>query len=166
MVRKCYHTQEHRNDILNNPISCINDNAWLGEGYYFWLEENDALFWGNVSKKKTGSYDVYVGEIECENVLDTVFNEEQYRFWVRNIEKAAKNFIRKTGFKPSIKEINDYFYDRGIWKHFDGIMFQDISKNETHYIVKQFQYKKRIQIVLFNLSKMTNFAHFFKGNCA
>ena len=165
MNRICYHTQECRGDKLSKPIKCEKDNAWLGIGYYFWIDENDALFWGQVSKRRTGKYDVYVSEIECDDVLDTVFNEDHYRFWVKNIEKAAKIILKKTSLKPTLKEINEFFLERGVWEGVDGIMFQDISKNELHYLVQQFQYKKRIQLGLFNIKKMTNFTHHYTGDC-
>ena len=165
MKRICYHTQEKRKVILKQPLKCEKINAWLGIGYYFWIDENDALFWGQVAKRKTGKYDVYIAHIVFEDILDTVFNEEHYTFWLKNIEKAGKTILKKTGIKPTLKEINEYFMERGIWNEIDGIMFQDISQNETHYIVQQFQYKKRIQLGLFNLNKMSNFAHHFTGDC-
>ena len=165
MIRRGFHTQEHRGKELLNPIICKKDNAWLGEGYYFWLEELDALYWGNTSKKRTGKYDVYIGEIDCENILDTVFSEDEYNFWVKNIEKAAKNILKRTGIKPSLKEINDFFKDRGIWDDVDGILFQDISENPIHSLVEKFQYKKRIQLALYNKSKLSNFALHYTGDC-
>ena len=165
MIRKGYHTQEHRTKSLIEPIQCLKGNAWLGAAYYFWIEEDDALFWGDVAKRSTGKYDVYCCEIDCENILDTVFNEEHYSFWLKNIEKVAKKFVKSTGSKPTIKEINEYFLENKVWESLDGIMFQDISKNAVHFIVKEFQYKKRIQIALYNKDKLTKFAHHFTGDC-
>jgi hypothetical protein len=80
MTRPIFHTQENRGKKLKEPIICLKSNAWLGDGFYFWLDEQDAFFWGNTSKKKTGKYDVYLGNIDCDDVLDTVFNEEHYIF--------------------------------------------------------------------------------------
>lgn len=165
MVRTGYHTQEHRVETLVEPIICKKDNAWLGEGYYFWLDELDALYWGENSKRRTGKFGVYIGAIDCEKVLDTVFNEEQYEFWVRNVEKAAKQLLKKTGSKPTLKEINDLFRDKGIWDDIDGILFQDISQNPIHFLVEKFQYKKRIQLALYNKSKLSNFALHYVGDC-
>ncbi|MCB0410288.1 MAG: hypothetical protein KDD29_08715, partial [Flavobacteriales bacterium] len=68
-----YHTQEKRKNRLSGPIICTKDNAWLGEGYYFWVSEDDADFWGMNSKRKTGEYEIYSAEIDCSNVLNTVF---------------------------------------------------------------------------------------------
>lgn len=71
-----YLTQEKRAQKLTAPIFCNRNYAWLGEAYYFWAEEVDAAKWGHTSKKSTGYFEIYQAEIDCENVLDTVFNEE------------------------------------------------------------------------------------------
>jgi hypothetical protein len=165
MILTYYHTQEDRGEKLGSPIICTKDNAWLGEAYYFWENEEDADFWGIKVKNKTGKYDIYTAEIPLDNVLDTVFNREHYYFWVKQIEKAAKNFVKKTGSKPTLKEINDFFKEKGKWTNFDGILFQDISGNPVHYMVKDFQYKKRIQLALYNKTKMINFAFHYSGDC-
>src|SRR5688500_257725 len=144
MEEDFYHTQEKRSVKLSAPELCTKDNAWLGEGFYFWTDEQDAIFWGNSSKTRTGEYEIYKADIDTENVLDTVFNKEEYLFWVKQVEKAAKTFVKKTGIKPTLKEINDYFKEKGIWDEVDGILFQDISSNHIHFMVKEFQYRKRI----------------------
>ncbi len=158
-----YHTQENRNNRLSEPILCVKENAWLGEAYYFWENEDDAVFWGIKFKTKTGKYDIYKAEIIFDNILDTVFNREHYYFWIKQIEKAAKNFVKKTGSKPTLKEINDFFKEKGIWTNIDGILFQDISENPVHFMVKEFQYKKRIQLALYHKEKIINFALHFTG---
>lgn len=160
-----YHTQECRALRLKQPIKCKRPDAWLGEAYYFWYDEIDANKWGVNSKKGTGKYDIYLGVVESEDILDTVFNEEQYNYWVKSIDKISSKIIKKTGLKPTLKEINDYFKEKNIWHDIDGILFQDISKDETKYLVKGMQYKKRIQLALYNKNKMTSFAHHFTGNC-
>ncbi len=159
-----YHTQENRGEELQEPIFCNKENAWLGNAYYFWESEDDAIFWGVKFKRKTGEYDVYKAEIISDDILDTVFNREHYYFWIKQIEKAAKNFIKKTGSKPSLKEINDFFKDRNIWDEIDGILFQDISENSVHFMVEEFQYKKRIQLALYNKEKIHTFALHYTGN--
>lgn len=165
MILTYYHTQEKRRELLNSPIVCTKDNAWLGDAMYFWENEDDAIFWGLKFKNRTGGYDVYSAEIPLENVLDTVFNREHYYFWIKQVDKAAKNFIKKTGSKPSLKEINDFFKEKNKWTNFDGILFQDISVNPVHYLVEEFQYKKRIQLALYNTTKMINFALHYTGEC-
>ena len=160
-----FHTQESRYKTLDEPVICTADNAWLGEAYYFWTDEDDAVYWGIKSKRRTGQYEVYEAEIQTDEILDTVFNKEHYHFWLKQIERTAKNFVKKTGSRPSLKEINDYFKDKNIWTKLDGILFQDISKNPVHYLVKEFQYKKRIQLALYNKEKIINFVLRHTGEC-
>jgi len=165
MILTYYHTQENRGEMLREPIMCKHNNAWLGNAYYFWENEEDAFFWGRKAKYKTGKYDIYKAEIPLDDVLDTVFDRDHYYFWVRQIEKAAKKFVKKTGYKPNIKEINEFFREKGIFRDFDGILFQDISKNPEHYIVEGFQYKKRIQLALYNKTKMIKFVFYISVEC-
>ncbi len=158
-----YHTQENRGVLLNEPILCVKDNAWLGSAFYFWEDEHDAEFWGVKFKNKTGRYDIYQAEITSDDILDTVFNREHYNFWIKQIEKASKIIIKRTGFKPTLKEINDFFKERDIWSEIDGILFQDISQNPIHFMVREFQYKKRIQLALYNKEKINSFALYYTG---
>ncbi len=158
-----YHTQENRNEELTEPIFCNKDNAWLGEAFYFWENEDDAVFWAVKFKNKTGKYNIYKSKIISDDILDTVFNREHYYFWIKQVEKAAKNFVIKTGSKPSLKEINDFFKEKDMWSEFDGILFQDISENPIHFMVKEFQYKKRIQLALYNKEKIHNFTLHYVG---
>lgn len=159
-----YHTQEKWDERLKKPILCKRDNAWLGIGFYFWKEEIDAFEWGINSKKRTGKFEIYSAEINCENVLDTVFNEEQYSFWIKQIEKVAKVMVKKTGYKPTIKEINAYFENKKIWKSVTGILFQDLPFS-NHLLVKDFNYRKRIQIVVYNIEIINNFEFFKEDEC-
>lgn len=46
------------------------------------------------------------------------------------------------GKELSLKELNDYFKNKGLYKSVDGVVFQDISSNESHYLIKGMQYKK------------------------
>ena len=160
-----YHTQEHRGTPLKSPVICLRDDAWLGEGFYFWDDIIDAKLWGNNSKRKTGFYEIYEAEIIITNFLDTVFNEEHYRFWVRQVEKAAEKIQSKTGLKPTLKEINEYFKERALWSEVEGIIFQDLPKNDNILKVKAFYYRKRIQAVVYNLEVVSTFAFHFKDEC-
>lgn len=159
-----FHTQEARGSILSGSIPCYKDNAWLGAAHYFWDDEQDAVIWGRLSKNRTKYYDIYSADIDCKNVLDTVFDETHYNFWVKQIKKAEVVFM-KAGLKPTLKQLNDYFLQKGIWIRFGGIMFQDISSNPDNYIFKSFQYKKRIQLAVYNTDIISNFAHYFNGKC-
>ncbi len=163
-----YHTQEKRHRILGFPIPCIRDDAWLGEAYYFWKEEMDADDWGNNSKRKTQYYEVYECILTSENYLDTVFNEQHYYFWLRQLEKIAKKIMIKTGEKPTLKELNDYIRDKNVWHQVDFVQFQDLPINSERSLVKPIVYKngkvrtvafrKRIQIAVYNENIISNFA--------
>lgn len=161
--REVFHTQEKRSQNLNRPVKCTRSNAWLGDGYYFWDDEQDAVKWGHDSKRQTGKFQIYKAIANCENVLNTVFNESHYRFWLRQIEKTAKVITKKTGIKPTIKDLNDYFKERGTWEEVDGIMFQDIPEKELH--VERFFYRKRIQLAIYNLDILKDFALYDEGKC-
>ena len=127
-----YHTQEKRTYRLKEPIICIRKNAWLGAAYYFWYDETDAIQWGHKSKKATGYFEVYSAKVKSDRVLDTVFSEDNYVFWIEQIEKAAKFISKKTGIKASIKEINQYFQEKAKWSDLvDAILFQDIPISEN-----------------------------------
>lgn len=159
-----YHTQEKWLNRLINPIICTNPTAWLGNGYYFWDDEIDAVKWGNTSKTNTGRYEIYRADIDCEDILDTVFNEEHYRFWFKQIEKAAKSISKKTGLIASKREINQYFLDKASWSEVTGIMFQDIPKG-AELLVQSFYYRKRIQLVVYNPIIIANFALHLEDKC-
>jgi hypothetical protein len=95
MTHSFYHTQEHRKVELTQPVICCRDDAWLGKGYYFWYYEEDAFIWGQTSKKRTGSFEIYSADIDISTCLDTVFTKEHYEFWYKQIEKISINFIKK-----------------------------------------------------------------------
>jgi hypothetical protein len=168
-----YHTQECRDKELKNPIKCLRDDAWLGEAFYYWFEIEDAEYWGYVSKKTTEYFEIYESTIEFDNILDTVFNEEHYFFWYKQLEKAAKEIISKTKIKPTIKEINDYFIEKALW-NVDGIQFQDLPSNPNQLLIKPIEYKKkiivfpyrkRIQIAIYNQEVIKTFSLFKKEKC-
>lgn len=161
-----FHTQGYRVPYLTVPQKCVRDNAWLGEGYYFWKEEQDAIFWGMTAKRDYKKYSVYESDIDCENVLDTVFDEDHYDFWIKQIEKAIKVLSKTSSRKLTIQDVNSYFITKGGWgEKVSGIMFQDLPSSETISTVKGFYYRKRIQLAAFNTEIITNFAHRFDGDC-
>lgn len=167
MTRTGFHTQERRTEKLTAALKCIKKNAWLGEGYYFWLEVSDSHQWGRTHKNKTGKYSVYKALIDCEKVLDTVFNEEHYKFWLTEIEKIANDYLKKTQNreKISIKYLNQYLKEKGAWESLDGIMFQELPINEEHTKVRGFYYRKRTQIAVYNSDIISNFEHVEDRNC-
>lgn len=159
MMRTMYHTQEHRKVFLTKPVICNRNDAWLGSAYYFWYDLKDALKWGIDSKKQTMAFEIYSAEIDMENVLDTVFNENHYRFWLKQILRAAHAIRKKTGLKPTVVEINEYFKERANWNDIcTGILFQDVPQNDRLLKVSKFYYRKRIQLAAYNLEIIHNFA--------
>jgi hypothetical protein len=100
MRREMYHTQEKRQNRLFQPVLCTRRDAWLGHAYYFWNDIYDANVWGTKSKRRTGQYEVYKGVIESENILDTVFSEDGYQFFLQTINKVIEVFQNKTGRLP------------------------------------------------------------------
>jgi hypothetical protein len=174
MQETFYHTQEAREKILFAPVLCNRNDAWLGEAIYFWYDIEDAEHWGNTSKRRTGYYEIYESVIFCENILNSVFNEEHYFFWYRQIEKVAKIIIAKTKMKPTIKELNDYFKERGTWNEVDGILFQDLPTNNERLLIKPieyqnkkmvFAYRKRIQLAVYNREIIRTFDFFKREKC-
>lgn len=159
-----YHTQEKWARKLSNPIATTNKHAWLGNAYYFWYSEEDSVFWGITAKKNTSYYEVYKAQIDCDNVLDTVFNESHYHIWVKNVEKALQILV-KDGKNVTLREINNFFKAKGIYDGIDGVMFQDITNNRGYWIVDKFQYKKRIQLAAYNLQIISNFTFYFESEC-
>lgn len=160
-----FHTQEYRMNRLSSPVLCDDELAWLGDAYYFWCDIEDAEYWGTTHKRRTGYYQIYQADIDLEKVLDTVFNEEHYRFWLSQVEKAAKKIGIATGEKPTLKEINAYFKERGSWDNVDGVLFQDLPQNQDRLMVKSFYYRKRIQVAVYNLPIVSNFSFLTQERC-
>lgn len=157
LERLLFHTQEKRHIRLKKPIFCYNSDAWLGNAYYFWYDETDAIHWGNNYKRRTLSFEIYKADVECDKILDTVFNEDHYKFWVLQIEKAASAIIKKTGSKASIREINQFFIEKvNLKKDIDGVMFQDLPFSPDLLVVN-FNYRKRIQVAVYNSKIINNF---------
>ena len=147
---KVFHTQECRTKELTFPKQCVRDDAWLGEAFYFWKEEIDADYWGNNSKRGTKYYEVYVCEIIASDYLDTVFNEEHYYFWIKQLEKIAKKIMSKTKQRPSLKELNDYITDKKVWPQVDYIQFQDLPTNTDQSFIKPIVYRSgKVRTVAF-----------------
>jgi hypothetical protein len=166
MVRTMYHTQERRRFKLSFPVKCYRSDAWLGEGYYFWYYLDDAHYWGFTSKTRTGYYEIYSADIDCEDVLDTVFNEEHYLFWIKQIELAiAYHVKRRRDRQVTLKDINDYFVDKKLLEGVKGVMFQDISNNPSSQFVGKFQYRKRIQIAVYDEQIIANFVFVEESKC-
>lgn len=171
---KGYHTQEYRSTapLLEKPILCIK-NAWLGPGYYFWAEIEFAKYWGEDYKKaKEGYYDIYHANLDIDSCINSSFDEVGYFFLKEKIECVIHHF-RTKGINITLLQLNRYlkkeFWDKlGI----TGIIYDDLPSNphnkpnrmysEVEYTIdnnkkQHFYYKKRIQVVIFDLKDVTNF---------
>ena len=156
--------------VLDEPILC-KKNAWLGIGYYFWIDEEFAHYWGEDFKKKnTGYYDIYQACLDIENCINTTFDEEGYYFFKEKIETTIQYF-RTNQIKITLQQLNRFLKNK-FWNilNITGIIYDDLPTNpfnkdrmysEVEYTVnnkKQYlYYKKRIQVVIFDLQNIHNF---------
>lgn len=159
-----YHTQEFRSmdDPLTGPIKCTTNEAWLGFGYYFWTHIEFAHYWGQDSKTRTGQYDIYKANINESNLLNATFSEDGYFFFKNTIDKVIESFKNK-GLKVTLAAVQRYLVDE-FWPQsgVDGIIYDDLPKKietngRTYSVIPPLFYKKRIQIVVFNVKKIINF---------
>lgn len=160
-----YHTQEFWEDSrpLTSPIKCVSPTAWLGVGYYFWTEIEFARYWGEDSKKKkTGYYDIYWAHIEEENLLNACFSEDGYLLFRDSIDEVIQHF-KNNGLKVSLDEVSRYLADN-YWPSMGvtGIIYDDLpqkalSPGRTYSVIPPLFYRKRIQIVVFNVENIVNF---------
>lgn len=165
-----YHTQEFRpgSQPLEQPIKCIGKNAWLGIGYYFWTEIEFAQYWGEDFKsQKTGFYDIYKALLNCNNCINTVFNEEGYFFFREKIEETINHF-KKNKIDVTLEQIHR-FLSENVWPELgvEGIIYDDKPRNpkkieRIYSLIPELYYKKRIQIVLFELKNIRIFEIFLE----
>lgn len=172
-----FHTQEFRNKIISEPILCDIENAWLGSGYYFWVDLEFAKFWGeDFKKRRTGYYSIYCAYIDIDNCINAVFDEEQYFFFRRCIEKSIEHF-KLHGFEITLKRVHQFLSDN-FWNKMNvsGIIYDDLPFNpfkkpnrkysEVEFVengkMRFFYYKKRIQLVVFNLENISTFAPYLE----
>ena len=166
-----YHTQEYRpNQPLLSPILCSELNAWLGNGYYFWVEEEFAKYWGEDFKTfNTGAYTIHKAYLDVDNCINAVFDENGYYFFKNQIEKVITRF-KNEGKNINLKNVHDYLTEK-VWSNLNitGIIYDDLPKNpynkkRTYSVIKHiegknevFYYRKRIQIVIFKAENFCNF---------
>jgi len=160
-----YHTQEWRETkVLEKPISCDASNAWLGIGYYFWSEIEFAHYWGQDFKKhRTGCYDIYSAYLDIANCINAVFDEEGYFFFRKKVEIAILHFLNN-GQDVSLKKVHRFLAEN-VWQKMGvtGIIYDDIPtnpriKNRVYSEIPDLYYKKRIQIVIFDLGNIFKFS--------
>jgi hypothetical protein len=171
MKMEVYHTQAHNKGIIDFPELAEGKEQWLGDGFYFWQDYQFSEWWGDYKKCKSWNvsrkYDIYEVELEFEedDFIDTVFNENDYYNFVKNIEKFAKIFQKKIKKKPTLEEFNLFIKRFKIWDNIKIIRFQDVPENNYLVEVNGFYYKKRIQIRVNNPTIISNFVHLKTKDC-
>jgi hypothetical protein len=163
-----YHTQERRAVRLTVPLECTRNDAWLGDGYYFWWYAVDAKLWGERSKKATGWFEVYKADADLSNVLDTVFNPEHYEAWNEIISSITEVISKKTGHKATLQQLNDYVNKQAGWAklaNVDGILFEDSTPDSQRLLVIGLPHRKRIQLVAYTLRIITGFSFYKQFKC-
>lgn len=154
MNQLMFHTQEDRGTVLIRPILCERKDAWFGTAYYFWADEIDAIRWGIKSKKNR--YQIYSATIISDNVLDTVFNQEHYQFFISALERTAKTIVKLTGKKPTQMDICEYLNIRAKWKEkIDVLLACDIPTGSME--VFPIPIRKRIQAAVYNINCINEF---------
>jgi len=161
---KGFHTQECRSVALTQPLKCVNKKAWLGFGYYFWLEEEYAHYWGQDAKinDNSDSYDIYCADLNIENCINTVFDEQDYVNFIEVIEETILRYKNRR-IPITLENVNRYLAEK-VWTKLEitGIIYDDKpinprNKNRIYSEIPDLYYKKRIQIVLFDLKNIRNF---------
>ena len=165
-----YHCQEFRVEgELEQPILCNTKDAWLGIGYYFWVDIKFARFWGEDFKKKnTGYYDIYEASLNTENCINATFDEQGYYFYKSCIEDAI-NYYKTNNEKVTLSGVNR-FLKENFWDKMGitGIIYDDLPMNPYNKPARQyseievnektfFYYHKRIQIAIFQIENIHNF---------
>lgn len=166
-----FHTQAHNRGILSMAKLATGPEQWLGDGYYFWQDEEFSEWWGDNLKCKawnrTRKYDMYksVLKFDADDFIDTVFNEIDYYQFMKTIEKFSKKFSNKFKKKPTLIEFNDFIADHGIWDEIKIIRFQDLPPNDNFVTITGFYYKKRIQIRVNDVKIISTFDHLITKDC-
>jgi len=166
-----YHTLETENGVSHFPKLAEGNEQWLGDGYYFWEDYEFAEWWGDRHKCKywnrSRKYSIYKATITIseEEFIDTVFNKLNYYNFIEKVEKFAKAYTRHFKIKPTLEQFNDFIIDKGLWEDIKVVRFQDVPENQNLVLVKDYFYKKRIQIRVNDPTKITTFEHFKTLDC-
>ena len=114
---------------------------------------------------KANKYEIYESSFDEENILDTVFNEEHYNKWVKLLENAADLIWKRIKQKPTKEQINKFLKEKNIFHDVTGIKFQDIQANNNYLKILNFHYKKKLQLVIYDLRIMLTFNFLEEGDC-
>ena len=107
-------------------------------------------------------------KVICGRALNTVFSEEHYCFFLKKIEDTISYYQSKR--KPvTLGEINRFLADH-VWTKLgvEGIIYDDKptnpkNKKRIYSEIPNLYYKKRIQMVLFDMKDINNFELILKN---
>lgn len=137
---------------MKYPALCNREDAWLGVGYYFWAHIDYARQWG--ADSKGGHYEIYESLVKEEGLLDTVFSQEEYEFFLESVTVTARQLFKAKKRAPTLgqvyKKLQDRFQELGI----KGIIYADMPTNKRRRPWAQeqfgdFFFRKRIQFVVY-----------------
>lgn len=149
-MKKClYQTVENRDNAdeveQNAPYMCVNQNAWLGKGYYFWDTFIElAHQWGKLSYNDNYFVCKVIGECQEDNVLDLVGNTEQISD-IREITKRLEEQYRNKLTTPFVIEYlkKNTQFDYSVIRAYFAHSFSDLriyhlpvstDKNKIQYL--------------------------------
>jgi len=111
----------------------------------------------------TGAYDIYRAFLDVEECLNAVFDEEGYFFFREKIEISVRHFL-ENGQNVSLQKIHRFLADN-FWQRMGikGIIYDDIPSNprykdRVYSEVPNLYYKKRIQVVMFDIKNIRDFS--------
>lgn len=97
----------YKDSILKNGFNKSNKNDdWLGEGVYFWDNENNALWWKQ--NANTIARCIFVCDLKCplSNYLD-LDNKQQMRKFDSYLKNYLKQSYKSNSVKPIFKNANE-----------------------------------------------------------
>lgn len=150
-----YHTTYsiYKENILSDGFNFSNKKyEWLGEGVYFWDNEENAIWW----KKDSDMFNkcIFVCRLKCEKTkyLD-LDNKMQMKKFDNFLKEYLISFKRSNGYKPKFKnndECRKYFCD--VYCSNNNVSI--LSFTFEHDIISSFGFKtgaiKRRQICVKN----------------
>lgn len=91
-----------------------------------------------------------------------MFSEEGYLFFLEMINQVIADCEKKSGRRIGTNDVCRYIMKKAKWdKSLDGVMFADTPNTE----IEKFNYRKRIQLVLYKLDSLMSFEFMKEGRC-
>jgi hypothetical protein len=101
--------------------------------------------------------------LDIDNCINAVFDEKGYFFFRKKLDLAIEHF-KKNGQNVTLKKVHRFLADE-VWRKLGitGIIYDDLpsnrrDKNRIHSEIPDLYYKKRIQVVIFDLRNIYDFS--------